>query len=58
MALATQRKRAGGQLQILFFNFFFVFACMCALHLSFSETNVKNVAHRIKIIDTPEELGR
>ena len=31
---------------------------MCALHLSFYETIMKNVSHRIKIADTPEELGR
>ena len=33
-------------------------AGMCALHLSFYETIIKNVSHRIKIADTPEELGR
>ena len=33
-------------------------AGMCALHLSLSETIIKNVPNRIKIVDTPEELGR
>ena len=33
-------------------------AGMCALHLSFYETINKNVRNRIKIADTPEELGR
>ena len=33
-------------------------ADMCALHLSFYETIIKNVPHRIKVVDTPEELGR
>ena len=33
-------------------------AGVCALHLSFYETIIQNVSHRIKIADTPEELGR
>ena len=33
-------------------------AGMCAFHLSFYETIIKNVSNRIKIVNTPEELGR
>ena len=33
-------------------------AGVCAFHLSFDETIIKNVRNRIKIVDTPEELGR